>query len=193
MITSIKILPRMAVHSLADDDYYSKSVMASLPDNDGIRLISLNGSDEEFLNNEQIEYLQKFLNFTFINSFRFDDIGGAIWESIVKRHNVDRSKFIEFTEDMAEEIKLLIDTPYEPLQHFMEASELLIVHCHAGISRSAAIGAAIAFHLNLDSIKFRSMNPNIDPNPFILAKMLKVLGYSEAAFYGWRNKNNRFE
>lgn len=183
----------MAVHSLANDDYYSKAVWASLPDNDGVRLISLNGSDEEFLDNDQIEYLQKVLNFTFINSFRFDDIGGEIWEGIVRRRGIDRSTFIEFTEEMAEEIKLLIDTPYEPLQHFYESSELLIVHCHAGISRSSAIGAAIAFHLGLDSKTFWEMNQNIDPNKFILAKMLKVFGYSEYSFNMWRNGKSRFQ
>ena len=190
MIKAIKILPRMAVHSLANDDRYAPSVLASFPENDGIRLISLNGYDEPFLTERQQSILRKKHNFTFINSYRFDDIGGDIWESIVKRKGIDRSKFIEFNDEIANEIKSLIISSYEPFIHWVEVRELLVVHCHAGISRSAAIGSAIAFYLGLDYLNFSQMNTNIDPNKFILAKMLNAFGVSNEQFNEWSNVNS---
>lgn len=185
----------MAVYTLTDPDYeyFVPTVLADIPPNDGIRLISINGQGERFLNAEEMEILRLKYNFTFINSYRFDDIGGEIWESIIKRKNIDRSNFIYFNEDMAKEICDSILTPYEPLAHFEESNEVLAIHCHAGISRSAAIGSALAYHLNLDAGEFASMNPNIDPNPNILEIMLKQLGHSIFGFKSWRNRRNRFD
>lgn len=185
----------MAVYSLTDPqyDYFVPSILADLPPNDGIRLISINGSDERFLTPDEEKILRDQYNFTFIGSYRFDDIGGDIWESIVTRKNIDRSSFMHFDQDIAKEICDFALSTYEPLAHYEESDELLIVHCHAGISRSSAVGGALAYHLNLSSDTFATMNPNIDPNKFILAEMLKNLGHSMFGFNSWRNRRNRFD
>ena len=39
------------------------------------------------------------------------------------------------------------------------------VHCHAGVSRSGAVGEFIVDLLNLDYAEFRRMNPKLHPNP----------------------------
>lgn len=195
MIKAVKILPRMAIQTLVNPgyEYYIPSVLASLPPNDGIRLVSINGCDEPFLTDDEKKTLREKYNFTYIESYRFDDIGGEIWESIVKRKNLDRSKFIYFNEEIAKNICNFCLSPYEPITHYEESNELLIVHCHAGISRSSAVGSAIAYHLGLDSDEFTTMNPNIDPNKFILSGMLSELGYSIFGFNYWRNRRNRFD
>jgi len=192
MIKWVKILPRMAVHSLANNDFYAPSVLNSFPANDGIRLVSLNGSGEEFLTEEQIQNLREKYGFTAVHSYQFDDIGGEIWESIVRRKNIDRSTFIEIDDSTAEHIRDNVLAPYDPIDHCEMADELLVVHCHAGISRSSAVGLSLAYHLGLKSSEVRDMNPNIDPNKFILAKMLKALGHSEVGFNMWRNSRSRF-
>ena len=186
MITAVKILPRMAVHSLANDDYYSKSVLASLPEHSSIRIISINGYDEPFLTEAQIDNLRRNHRVSFIHSMRFDDIGGEIWESIVNRKGIDRSQFVYFDEDMAKSIIDFIGN-YEPTALCELEDELLIVHCHAGISRSSAVGSAIACKLKLSSVDFRNENPNIDPNKYILAGMLKALDISPTEFSLWRS------
>lgn len=195
MIKAVKIWPRMAVYSLTDPtyDYFVPSILADLPPNDGIRLISINGSDERFLTPAEETILREQYNFTFINSYRFDDIGGDIWESIVKRRNLDRSTFMNFDHEIAKDICDFALSTYEPLAHYEESNELLIVHCHAGISRSSAVGSALAYHFNLDAETFATMNPNIDPNKFILTMMLENLGHSMFGFNSWRNRRNRFD
>jgi predicted protein tyrosine phosphatase len=187
MIKYIKILSRMAVHSLANDDFYAPSVVASLPVASSIRLISINGSDEQLLTGEQQETLKLRHNFTSISSYVFDDIGGDIWEAIVKRKGADRSRFVVFGSDMATSIMSSIDVFNESAD-----DELLVIHCHAGISRSAAVGCAVAFHLGLDNREFIDMNPNIDPNKHILGVMLKEIGRSETSFNIWRSQRKRF-
>jgi len=42
--------------------------------------------------------------------------------------------------------------------------DTLIVHCHAGISRSGAVGQFAADYFGLDYKEFRNLNPHIHPN-----------------------------
>lgn len=191
MIKEVKIFPRMAIHSLANQDYYARAIEANhLPKRKSIRLISINGNDEPVLTADQIDVLRKKYGFTFIHSMVFDDIGDEIWESIVARKGISREKFILFNHTMADEVVSFIED-YEPKAHCELEDEALIVHCHAGISRSAAIGAAIACSLDLDPEEFRDLNPNIDPNKFILAVMLEALDISQTRFDIWRNSRKR--
>ena len=179
MIKAVKILPRMAIHSLANDDFYAPAVLAVLPNNVPLRLISINGYDEPLLTDEQVSNLKTKYGFVSVDSYIFDDVGGEIWESIVKRKGVDRSLFKVFDESVAKDIVSLVDGMKN------DDKELLIIHCHAGISRSAAIGSTIAFHLRLDSNDFIDMNPNVDPNKHIMSVMLKELGHSDVSFKSW--------
>lgn len=60
--------------------------------------------------------------------------------------------------------------------HSLEEKFPLFIHCHAGISRSGAIGqfATNLFNLNVD--KFKKMNPQIVPNQHIYKLLNDVAG-----------------
>lgn len=64
-------------------------------------------------------------------------------------------KFIEFWNGQHEEVNL-------------------IVHCHAGICRSGAVGEFVKFYCDLDSNEFHKMNPNIQPNDWVLNSLFQV-------------------
>lgn len=186
MIRSVKIMPRMAIHSMANEDYYALSAYHSLPASDRIRLISINGSDEPPLDDNQISVLKSKYKFISVDSYVFDDKGGGIWEAIIKRKGLDREKSVPFDGDMAISIMSKIDIFNES-----DSDELLVVHCHAGISRSGAIGSIVAFYLNLDNEEFKDMNPNIDPNKHIMRVMLKEIGRSESSFHTWASQTKK--
>jgi predicted protein tyrosine phosphatase len=172
----------MAIHSMASLDFWGNVHANSLPKYKKAILISLNGNDEEFLTPEQITTLKDSYRIDNVLSLRFDDIGGYIWESIVTRKGLDRSKFIHMTESDANQITEFIkDTD----------ADLLIVHCHAGISRSSAIGSAIACDLDLPSSDFLELNPNIEPNPIILDIMLRALERSKTSYNIWLSSLRR--
>lgn len=57
--------------------------------------------------------------------------------------------------------------------HQMELRGNLIVHCHAGISRSGAVGTFANELLGLNSEQFQKAHPWIDPQPYVL-NLLRV-------------------
>jgi predicted protein tyrosine phosphatase len=57
----------------------------------------------------------------------------------------------------------------------------LVVHCHAGVSRSAAVGEFAVKYLGGDYEAFRKMHPNILPNTLV---MKKLWGIAEADYIG---------
>jgi predicted protein tyrosine phosphatase len=57
--------------------------------------------------------------------------------------------------------------------HAMDRRGNLIVQCHAGISRSAAVGTFANELLGLDSEQFHKEHPWVDPQPYVL-NLLRV-------------------
>lgn len=57
----------------------------------------------------------------------------------------------------------------------------LIVHCHAGVSRSAAVGEFAVKYLGGDYEAFRKMHPNILPNTLVMKKLREI---AEADYIG---------
>lgn len=55
----------------------------------------------------------------------------------------------------------------------------LIIHCHAGVSRSGAVGTFAREYLELDLKEFRELNPNIYPNAKVLRELNNII---------WRRK-----
>ena len=49
-----------------------------------------------------------------------------------------------------------------------------LVHCHAGVSRSGAVGLFINEYLGQNEERFRVLHPNIAPNPHILSLLRKA-------------------
>ena len=181
MITRVKIVPRMAIHSLANGDKWMANVKHHIGEYDNALLISINGSDEHLLTPEQEEELHTKHKFRRIVSYIFDDIGGEIWEKIIARGGIDRSSHVEFQDEQG------VDMLEKFVEDCNSEDELLVVHCHAGISRSSAVGFAIACHMGLDSSVVISENPNCDPNKHILSRMLKILDISPTSYNLWLN------
>ena len=77
----------------------------------------------------------------------------------------------EFSEVEADKIKMLLDlTKLNP-------DAQLIIHCEAGLSRSGAIGCFACKYLGFDEEVFKSVNPNILPNSYILEFLYDRYGY----------------
>lgn len=78
------------------------------------------------------------------------------------------------------EIKLIDDSDANNIKNFVESLfelniDTLIIHCHAGVSRSSAVAAAITkYYTNDDSIYFNS--DNFAPNMTVYYKVLKAFG-----------------
>jgi predicted protein tyrosine phosphatase len=51
--------------------------------------------------------------------------------------------------------------------------DTLVIHCHAGVSRSGAVGVFLAKYLNVDFEKFKEENKNISPNEYILDLLME--------------------
>ena len=81
-----------------------------------------------------------------------------------------------FTDAQAEEVFDFIDKIKKG-----KRPVTLIVHCHAGVSRSAAVGEFAVKYLGGDYEAFRKMHPNILPNTLVTKKLWAV---AEAAYIG---------
>lgn len=86
--------------------------------------------------------------------------------------------FKAFDSQMATEIKNFVDTVYA------EGAEKILVHCHAGLSRSPAIAICIADYLYannlMSTIDYRISLQNLrarapSPNPHVMATLRRVL------------------
>ena len=71
---------------------------------------------------------------------------------------------ILFNEDHAKEIVQFVKDV-----HADKESAVLIVHCHAGISRSGAVGTFACDYVRLDYQEFIDLNPYIMSNPHVLS------------------------
>jgi predicted protein tyrosine phosphatase len=129
------------------------------------RLISIYGQDNgELIKNGVKEILsglgcEKFL------SVHFADITSDLYPRIVKRY----PDIVLFNKEHA---RLIIEFIEEA--HNDKDPLTMVVHCHAGISRSGAVGT-FACHLAGLNIKgFSYYNSNILPNPYVLEVLNEV-------------------
>ncbi len=97
---------------------------------------------------------------------------------------------IKYKDDV---LKAPIQEDFKGLKDFVDnlSCDLLIVHCGAGVSRSAAVGAAINDYLNLGYKIFG--NPNYSPNPTVYKCCQNELGIAKTQSYYeelFANQNN---
>jgi hypothetical protein len=78
----------------------------------------------------------------------------------------------KFSHDQAKQIVEFVDKYKDLVTEF-------VIHCHAGISRSGAVGSFIVEYLKLDYQEFKKRNPNILPNAMVLRKLFEVSGIQE--------------
>lgn len=76
-------------------------------------------------------------------------------------HDIDEpcKDYTHFTKEMAKEIIDFVNKN--------EDKKTLIIHCHAGISRSGAVGLAINEYLGQDYKEFKKQNPQVIPNTLV--------------------------
>ena len=72
-----------------------------------------------------------------------------------------------FTPEMAEQIL--------KFAHNNRDKEYIAVHCHAGISRSGAVGKQLNFFFDLDERQFMLENKFVKPNPWVNNLMFRAV------------------
>lgn len=167
----------MFVHSIANGDMYAKSFIGILPKYKYAHLISINGIDEPTLTDEQIEKLIKH-NIHIENSYVFDDINYYNLSEDDKEY-IAKKGYIICDAKMAKGLA-------DDISNFMVSdADLLVVHCHAGISRSGATAAVAAFLAGWKCNDFVMNNKHIYPNKYIADLILKELGLDVDDFDKW--------
>jgi predicted protein tyrosine phosphatase len=100
---------------------------------------------------------------------QFDDIVPAYLDNYTI---AEKAKFTLFNENHAQKIIDFIKT--------MDMSKSVIVHCFAGISRSAAVACFIEFHENgLHDMKELFSKFDICPNLYVFGTLCKQAGYTQ--------------
>jgi predicted protein tyrosine phosphatase len=93
-------------------------------------------------------------------------------ENIINLHFADIpypiKGHIHFDETHAMKVKTLLNR----IKNTPGESGRLYINCHAGVSRSGALGTYAREYLDMDYQEFKNMNPHIVPNRHVL----KVLG-----------------
>lgn len=145
VIMNINVLRKTKFESLMRDNNITNDNVESF---DNIAFISI-------LNTEDPSgYFKK--NYENVLVLFFDDITDDLnWDN-----DPDFLGPVLFTEDQAKKIIAFIDLHKDKDQ--------FIIHCSAGISRSGAVGTFINDYFELDYKAFKQINPQIQPNPFVL-------------------------
>jgi len=131
-------------------------------------LISIYGSgNDSDLVSPNKETLKR-IGFKDCISIKFDDISKK--EQELYKDECKYEDLILFNKSHAEKI---ID--YLDMWHSMEQNLNLLINCHAGISRSGAVGLFATRYLELDEKDFWSINYNILPNHYIVSVLNKVV------------------
>ena len=126
------------------------------------RIISINNSEGE---DSEPPFAEGVLPHPNVLTLQFDDIDGTEW-----RPFPDRTRY--FCREDAERIADFVKDDTMPL----------IVHCHAGVSRSGAVGTALDWYYNEflsdnpeDHENFTDANSGIRPNQLVLRIMKECL------------------
>ena len=156
MIKKILVLSRPDMETLIANDCISLSCIGKW------NLISIHGSHEPLLNPELIKKL-KGVGMQSCLSFNFWDITESDVEELTKQGQ----DYVLFNTGHSNQIIEMFNT----IKNSNEDSTL-IIHCHAGISRSGAVGIFATDFFDYDFWTFRRDNPNVSPNYMIL-RMLR--------------------
>ena len=126
------------------------------------RIISINNSEGE---DSEPPFAEGVLPHPNVLTLQFDDIDGTEWRPFPDRY---RYFCLEDAERIADFVK--------------DDTMPLIVHCHAGVSRSGAVGTALDWYYNEflsnnpeDHENFTDANSGIRPNQLVLRIMKECL------------------
>lgn len=157
------MIVRVLVKSRRDiEDIISEKVKIPIP----WSLISIYGTKQLICKEEE----KTILNCQSVMSLKFSDVSRREYEDLKRIDKHESDKVTLFDESHAKQIIEFIDNDNKLLDH------LLIVHCHAGISRSGAVGLFACRYLNLDEDLFREHHPDIQPNFYIYSTLYEISG-----------------
>ena len=71
------------------------------------------------------------------------------------------------------------------------SDDTIVVQCHAGISRSGAIGVFASRYFKLDEDTFKKDNPYIYPNDLVYGVLLKLSGLTGQYPRWWESRINK--
>jgi predicted protein tyrosine phosphatase len=153
MIEKILVVPR---HALEDCFERPTWLGANFSDLTGMAIISIYSTEPELLITEEFESQLKKAGCTDTLSLLFGDITSKEAENL---HSSLKNRL--FSIDQAREIITFLDhLKTKPIK-------VLLIHCDAGVSRSAAVGVFACRYLGMDEKEFRIENNNIQPNPHV--------------------------
>ena len=113
-------------------------------------------------------------------SLVFSDITEASFKRLESAYKNSSKKLTLFTEEHAREALALAEE-----LHAQKEKTFLAIHCHAGVSRSGALGIFFCRYFGFNEERFMTANPHIKPNDFVYNTMLKVSGMPDEGKHWW--------
>ena len=132
-------------------------------------------------------------------SLRFSDVTDKQYEHI--KQTITEKKYKDVQKKSSEifaKIRLFSEQDAKKVINFIDylqknvADTILVIHCDAGISRSAAIGTFVTEHCNLDYDAFIKENPFIYSNPYLLDILRRLSNYQGVKHDGIDHKEGDF-
>jgi len=161
VIKKVFVIPRNVIEYSSLKQYHTSKKWA---------LISIFGEEGPLSSN-----VKSRLTCSELSEHYFDDIDNEIFDLSGKRQyklfdKNDAIQIINFVNKIQQK-----DIP------------MLIIHCHAGISRSGAVGLFVTRYLGLDEIEFRQNNPRIMPNFHVLNILNVESGINKSYVQFWKD------
>jgi len=180
MIEKIYIYPRQVVENiLASDRATEKRTWA---------LISIYGTpDRRLLNTPELHKKLQGKGCARVLELCFGDFSKETYDRLVASANgrdrmlnsIDK-KFYLFNEDQAKKTVEFLDKIYDDPQ-----IKRLVVHCQAGVSRSAAVGVFACRRFKMDENALRKEHPHAHPNAYVYDLLYRVSGMRDDYIRFW--------
>lgn len=158
MITCAKAISRKEMASWADG--YNEELSFFLKDFDKIWVVSISDADTTPL----------FFEDDMTICVQFDDIEPDIFDLLIEEFGDQaiKSYFPISSLCQPDHAKKIVDFIKKAHADAENGKDILLVNCHAGISRSGATAEFTADYCNLNLQEFIKTNPHIYPNKFVL-------------------------
>jgi protein-tyrosine phosphatase len=146
-------------------------------------LISIHNDEEDVLLNKEAVNFYKLLGMVDYLDLKF-------WDLDKKNYNKIKLKYSDASLFNEKKAKAIIKFLSNIKLDLLEAN--LVIHCHAGISRSGAVGTFACEYLQLSYLEFIKENPYILANQYVLDILKKVSGiYINRDYYRATWTNNK--
>lgn len=166
MINQIVVVPRLVIENYIKDDNASYWENWSL--------ISISTSEEQIVPDKE-NLLHKGCN----------DFLECVFADVTDKEYNEFKKFYPIELFSKETARKIIDF----INKIKGFSDILVVHCDAGISRSGAVGLFACRYLKMSENEFRKQN-RVLPNMYVLGVLNEESGLKDEYQSFWENKIN---